>query len=128
MTRRRRVLIGVVVVLSAAVVVAYFTLGEKVSAASISHSVAAKVGKGYFASCRSTAPRTWTCAVMTNDASAGGIAYAVTNSGRCWHGTRVATGGLTGLPASIAGCIGVIDQLRLNDRLKSGTDRRPGFY
>jgi hypothetical protein len=129
MQRRRKYLVAALVVLSVAGSILYVTVGETVSRASISHSVAAGVGSGYFGSCRRRAGKTWACQLMTSDASNGGIAYAVTTSGRCWHGTRVASGGIDDLPPRISGCVGLMDQLRLDDHFENGTStRRPGFF
>lgn len=108
---------------------AYFLLRGTISRPALSHSVAATIGPGYYGSCRAGTDRAWTCRLMTSDASDAGIRYALTISGRCWHGSRVATGGINGLPLRVSGCVGVFDQLRARDRL--GLDagwRQPGFY
>ncbi len=127
--RRRTRLIAVVLVLTALLVGLYLTVGDRVSRASLSHSVAARVGPSYFASCRAGSAHDWTCQVMPSDASVTGIVYAVTVSGRCWQGSRVASAGLVGLPPRISGCVGPIDQLRPSDHLGgAGVRRRPGFY
>jgi hypothetical protein len=128
MSRRRRAL-ALVVITSIALVAVYLTLGERVTRASLSHSVASKVGQSFFGSCRATGSKTWKCAVMTTDGSGRGISYAVESSGRCWQGERLTDGGITGLPPAISGCIGLLDQLRLSDHIGSDkAARQPGFY
>ncbi len=128
MGRRNRAT-ALLVVISLAVLAVYLIFGERVTGASLSHSVASKVGPSFFGSCRRVGGSAWTCAVMPTDGSATGISYAVTAPGRCWTGSQVANGGLTGLPPRITGCITVMDQFRLDDHIGSGTKfRRPGFY
>jgi hypothetical protein len=127
--RRRRTLIAALVIFSVVISVAYVTVGETVSRASLSHSVAAKVGSDYFGSCHQQSGPSWMCVIATSDGTNIGIAYAVTDRGRCWQGTRVSAGGLVGLPERISGCIGPLDQLRLDTHFQNGTsNRRPGFY
>ncbi len=127
--RRRRYQIAVLVVLAVAGTIAYVTVSGRLTRGSLSHSVAAGVGTGYFGSCHVHAPRSWSCELMTSDGSVGGILYTVTTSGSCWHGTRVEEGRLVGLPPQVSGCIGVMDQLRLDDHLQNGTStRHPGFF
>jgi hypothetical protein len=118
-----------VVISSIAIVALYITFGERVTRASLSHSVAAQVGQSFFGSCRGGAHGKWICAAMPTDGSATGITYAVDAPGRCWHGTSLTDGGLTGLPPTISGCVGLLDQIRTDDFL--GDDlahRKPGFF
>lgn len=128
--RRRKRLIAFVLIFSAGIVVAYFTLGERVTRASLSHSVASQVGLSFYGSChRAGAAGAWTCALVSTDGSEGGITYAVEQHGRCWTGSKIADGGITGLPPKVSGCIGLLDQLRTGDHIGSGAGSRPpGFY
>ena len=129
MPRRKR-LIAVVLICSAGIVVAYFTLGERVTRASLSHSVASQVGLSFYGSCHHAgATGDWTCALVSTDGSEGGISYSVKQKGRCWTGSKLADGGITGLPPQVSGCIGLLDQLRTGDHVGSGAGSRPaGFY
>lgn len=128
--RRRKRLIAVVLICSAAIAAAYFTLGERVTRASLSHSVASQVGLSFYGSChRADATGAWTCALISTDGSEGGITYTVKRKGRCWTGSKTADGGITGLPPEISGCVGLLDQLRTGDHIGSGAGSRPsGFY
>jgi hypothetical protein len=128
MSRPKRA-IAAIVISSIAIVVLYLMLGERVTRASLSHSVAAQVGQSFFGSCSGSGPGSVTCMLVPTDGSASGIVYAVASTGRCWHGARVQTGGLTGLPPSISGCIGLLDQIRTDDFIGSDTAKRPhGFF
>jgi hypothetical protein len=128
MLRPKRAFVAVVIS-SIAIVALYITFGERVTRASLSHSVAAQVGQSFFGSCNGSGPGSVTCRLVPTDGSATGIVYAVESTGRCWHGARVQTGGLTGLPPSISGCIGLLDQIRTDDFIGSDTAKRPhGFF
>ncbi len=127
MRRPKRAIVAVVIS-SIAIVALYITFGERVTRASLSHSVAAQVGQSFFGSCNGSGRGHWTCALVPTDGSASGIVYAVESTGRCWRGTRLKTGGLTGLPPSVSGCIGLLDQIRTDDFIGSDTAKRPRGY
>jgi hypothetical protein len=113
---RRLLALSALAAATAAVPVAISAPWEDVvGAGSLGHSLADVIGGGARPFCSSDAPGRWTCAIPIPGSST--LAeYRLRSVGRCWSGARHGRGGRT-LPATVRGCVGMWDQLRLADRL-----------
>jgi hypothetical protein len=108
-------------------VTAYFVVRHRVSRAPLSHAVAGRFGG--FADCEQRGSLRWRCDEISSDQSDGFGPYDVRVSGHCWRGTLDRRDNESNGPAKIAGCIGILDQLRISDRLGlTVLTPPPGFY
>ena len=80
-----------------------------VTVPTLSHSVASAAG-GFVGQCHRRRGSSWTCALVSDDASDAGISYAVAVHGRCWTGRLTRTGGMVDLPPRTTGCIDALDR------------------
>jgi hypothetical protein len=127
---RRLVGVGVSIASVAAILIAvtaYFLVRHHVSRASLSDAVAGQFGG--FADCEQRGSFRWRCNATSTDESDGFGPYDVRVAGHCWRGTLDRTDKESNGPPKIAGCIGILDQLRISDRLGlTALAPPPGFY
>lgn len=100
----------------------YLNYFGPVDPTTLSHSVASSESVGslppFYAACVQRTGNVWSCQSVTQEQSNTGGTYLVHLSGYCWTGreTSAADSGLR-LPRRISGCVGLLDQLRLSERV-----------
>jgi hypothetical protein len=87
---------------------------DAVTAGSLGHSLRSVTGATLAPACRAAPRGAWVCA-LPDAASRTIVDYRVHARGRCWTARRKGPP-VVGLPAAARGCVGMLDQLRLNDR------------